>query len=254
MSDAPSDPIFAVDIGATNVKFGVVSPSGRVLSSQRRPTPYPCTPQVLVDLVARRARRSGCRRVGVGFPGEFVDGRCVGWGNLARRGGAGTPVDPAIEALWRGFALEAALREETGLDVRVVNDATLAAIGSMVGEGREVVITLGTGCGLALTVDGVPTKVRDVGAARRADGRTYDETVGELARETDEGRWRADVVAVVDELAAEFTADRVHLAGGNARRVDAGWFAPSPPVDVGSNEVSLRGAARLFESATGPGR
>ncbi len=246
MSDVSPHLIFAVDIGATNIKFGVVDPSGEIVSSQRRPTPYPCTPDVLVDLVARRALRSECRRVGVGFPGEFVDGRAIGWGNLARRGGAGTPVDPEIEAQWRGFPLEAELRRATNLDVRVVNDATLAALGAMEGRGREVIVTLGTGCGLALTVDGVPTKVRDVGAARRADGRTYDETLGERAREVDEARWRADVVAVVAELADEFAADRVHLAGGNARRVDGSWFPADPPVDVGTNEVSLRGAVRLF--------
>ncbi len=244
----PNEAIFAVDVGATNIKFAVVDDVGTFLNPvRRRPTPYPLSPVRLVRLIASRAGRSGCARVGVGFPGAFRDGRVVAPGNLARPGGVGTEVDPELDRQWRGFALQDALRAATGLDVRVVNDATLAALGASTGEGVEVVLTLGTGLGLALVVDGVPTPVRDVGAEMRADGRTYDQSFGESARSADELRWRVDLGRVIEEFVAEFRPRVVHLAGGNARRVDLTWFASvGVPVTIEGNEAPLRGAARLF--------
>ncbi len=244
----PNGAIFAVDVGATNIKFAVVDDDGAFVNPvRRRPTPYPLSPVRLVRLIASRAGRSGCARVGVGFPGDFRDGRVIAPGNLARPGGVGTDVDPALDHEWRGFELQDALRAATGLDVRVVNDATLAALGASTGEGVEVVLTLGTGCGLALVVDGVPTPVRDVGAEVRADGRTYDQSLGEVARAADEQRWRADLGRVIDEFVAEFAPHAVRLAGGNARRVDPTWFASAGAVvTIEGNEAPLRGAARLF--------
>ncbi len=243
-----SDAIFAVDVGATTIKFANVDAAGVLLDAmRRRPTPYPLTPTRLVRVIASRAARSGCARVGVGFPGQFADGRVIAPGNLARRGGVTTEVDPDLDHQWRGFALQDALRAATRLDVRVVNDATLAALGSCRGTGVEVVLTLGTGLGLALEVDGVSTRVRDVGAEVRRDGRTYDQTLGETARAADETHWRTDLGTIIEEFVAEFSADVVHLAGGNARRVDPTWFASvNAAVTIEGNEASLRGAARLF--------
>ena len=248
MAQEPDDMIFAVDVGATNIKFVVTDYDGTFLSPvRRRPTPYPLSPIRLVRLIASRAGRSGCTRVGVGFPGAFRDGHVIAPGNLARPGGVGTEVDPDLDRQWRGFALQDALRAASGLDVRVVNDATLAALGASSGEGVEVVLTLGTGLGLALVVDGVPTPVRDVGAEMRADGRTYDQSFGESARSIDELRWRDDIGRVIEEFVAEFRPRVVHLAGGNARRIDPTWFAwIGVPVTIEGNEASLRGAARLF--------
>jgi polyphosphate glucokinase len=243
-----AEQILAVDIGATNVKFSHVNDEGVLLRApRRRPTPYPCTPERLVEFVEQRIAHSGCRRVGVGFPGEFRDGRVVRPGNLSRPGGVTTDVDPALEARWEGYPLEEALRAASGRDVRVVNDATLAALGCVTGDGVELVLTLGTGCGLALARDGVMQKVRDVGAEVFRDGRTYDQTLGERERAADEAAWLDALVAVADRFADEFAATTVHLAGGNARRVTPEVFEGRPyRVVVNGNEAPLRGAARLF--------
>ena len=240
--------IFAIDIGATNIKFTHVNDQGVLVRGiRRRPTPYPCTPARLIEFLEERIARSGCRRVGVGFPGEFRDGHVVRPGNLSRPGGVGTEKDPVIDAQWRGFALQDALREASGRDVRVVNDATMAALGCIEGHGTELVLALGTGLGLALAVDGQLQRERDVGAEVYRDGKTYDETVGERARSLDEIGWSKTVVDVVERFAAEFHATTVHLAGGNARRVIATDFEDLPyRVVINDNEAPMRGAARLF--------
>ncbi len=247
---AEADQILAIDIGATNIKFCHVAPDGeRLENPHRRPTPYPCTPERLVEVLVERISQSASTRVGVGFPGEFADGRVVRPGNLSRPGGVTTDVDPELERHWRGFALQDMLRAATGRDVRVVNDARMAALGSIEGRGVELVLTLGTGLGLSLALDGEIQRVRDVGAEVFEHGATYDQTLGETARALDEQRWSESLVRVIDAFVDEFGASRVYLAGGNARRVSPYLFERADyRVVIGGNEAPLRGAARLFNS------
>ena len=242
------DDILAIDVGATNIKFARVDINGRLRGSlKRRPTPYPFPPERLVEWIVLRTSNFTIDRVGVGFPGEFEDGHVVRPGNLSRVHGVGSEIDLELDRRWHGFALEEALCQATGRDVRVVNDATLAALGCCRGVGTELVVTLGTGCGLALRVQGERRRVRDLGRTEFDTGRTFDQALGEKARARDGERWRRDVVTVVSSLAGEFDASRVFLAGGNARRISETVFAGRPfDVEIAGNEASLRGAVRLF--------
>ncbi len=242
------DDVLAIDIGATNIKFARVDAHGRLRSShKRRPTPHPCTPERLVEWVVQRTQNFVIDRVGIGFPGEFEDGCVVRPGNLSRVGGVGTEIDAALDEQWGGFALEQTLRARTGRDVRVVNDATLAALGCCRGEGTELVVTLGTGCGVALQVEGERRRIRDLGRLDFDTGRSFDQALGERARARDDAAWRTDVRGAVDALAREFDASMVYLAGGNARRISVDLFDSVPyEITIAGNEASLRGAARLF--------
>lgn len=247
--DLVLEEILAIDIGATSIKSCRVDHDGNLLETRRRrPTPYPCTPERLVTILVDRIARSAATRVGVGFPGEFAEGRVVHPGNLDRPGGVTSAVDPVLARRWEGFELQEVLRAATGHDVRVVNDATLAALGCCGEQGRELVCTLGTGFGLALSVDGAITKVRDVGAEQFIEGLTYDEALGEHGRGLDEARWRGLVERAIIGFVKEFSADVVHLAGGNARRLSPDMFTTVPcRITIVGNEAALRGAARLFQ-------
>jgi len=242
------DQILAVDIGATNVKFCHVDEQGELLEGvRRRPTPYPCSPERLIETLDERIEGSECERVGIGFPGEFSNGRVIRPGNLSRPGGVTTEVDPDLEAQWQGFDLQEALRKVTGRDVRIVNDATLAALGCIEGHGVELILTLGTGLGIALSIDGTLRTIRDVGAEVFVRGRTYDQTIGEHSRSLDEDHWGELLVMAVDGFVREFGATIVHLAGGNARRVTPTLFAEVPyRVVINGNQASIKGAAKLF--------
>ena len=239
----------AIDIGASSIKFGLIDDRGELLDAVvRLPTPYPCSPSRLVDVVARQIAQSRCSRVGVGFPGEFEGGLVIEPGNLSRVGGITTEIDPVVHQQWRGFDLEAALHVACRQEVRVVNDATLAALGCSEGRGTEIVFTLGTGFGIALVVDGSIERIRDVGAEVFIDGRTYDQVLGEKARSVDEEHWSGLLHVAVSNFVAEFDADTIHFGGGNARRVDPARFDDlRRKIVINSNDVTLRGAARLFE-------
>jgi polyphosphate glucokinase len=240
--------IFAIDIGATNIKFCHVDVEGQLLEAVRRSsTPYPCNPTRLVEILSLRINKSDVSYVGVGFPGELANGLVTDPGNLARPGGVTTDIDPQLDDAWRGFALEESLRASTGRDVRVVNDATLAALGCCQGTGTELVLALGTGFGLALEVDGELQKVRDVGAEIFVNGKTYDEVLGEQGRSQDEVRWRSLLGKAVAAFAHEFHATTVHLAGGNARRLSPNSLPEvTALLVVHGNEAPLHGVAKLF--------
>ena len=131
--------------------------------------------------------------------------------------------------------------------MRIVNDATLAALGCSRGSGREFVVTLGTGFGTALVVDDVEQRIRDVGAEQFVDGGTYDELLGEPSRRSNEDTWNSLLLLAIRSFASEFSADTVHVGGGNARRVTPGLFSSEDfAVVLHDNAAPLRGAAKLF--------
>ncbi|MGC8510865.1 MAG: ROK family protein [Acidimicrobiales bacterium] len=240
--------IVAVDIGATSIKVARTTARGALIDDVVRvPTPYPCSPARLVDVVAQVIRSSVCRRAGVGFPGAMLDGRVLEPGNLSRPGGVTTPVDATLHEAWTNYPIEAALREASACDVRVVNDATFAALGYCQGAGRELVVTLGTGFGIALVVGGGPVRIRDVGAEVFADDLTYDEALGEHGRARDEVIWRARLAVALAAFVEEFEPDVVHVGGGNARFfVDEPVARLARPTVVHDATRTLSGAARLF--------
>ena len=240
--------VLAIDIGATSIKMADVSATGTVVGSvRRRATPYPCTPDHLTRWLTDRIERRGIDAVAMGFPGETRDGVIRAPGNLARPQGITSAVDPDIDAAWRGYPLQAALRERTGRDVRVVNDAALAALGSTTGAGRELVLTLGTGFGVALVVDGELQIIPDYGDRTLAGGVTCDEALGERARARDADAWQRSLREIIATLSQEWQTPHVHLGGGNSQRLRAGAFAnESVTVTIHGNQAPIRGAARLF--------
>jgi len=243
--------VLALDVGASTIKYAAFSRGGEMLTRKlKRSTPYPCTPDRLVEVLAARAGLLKPERLGVGFPGEVHDGRVVDAANLTRPGGSKSEVDPELAASWRGFDLQGAIAAATGRATLVMNDASMAALGCTLGAGVELVITLGTGCGLALVRAGRLVPVRDVGDETLVGSETYDMILGERGRARDPERWRVHVVTTVDELAREFHADVVHLAGGNARRLSPLAFGDiSRKVLIERDDPALVGAWRAWRES-----
>ena len=74
----------------------------------------------------------------------------------------------------------------------------------------------GTGLGIALAIDGMLRRIRDVGAEVFVRGKTYDQTIGEHSRSTDEKHWGELLVMAVDGFVREFGATTV-ASGGRQR-------------------------------------
>lgn len=153
---AAQDPLFwGVDIGGTNIKFGLVDDLGRTIAFQSIPTQESLGPQSAVDrlsgqLAEQETRCGGLRSriagIGLGTPGSM---------DLP----AGKLVEPPNLPHWWHFPIRDALSAATGLPVSFVNDANAAAYGEYwLGAGRDhdsmILLTLGTGVGGGVIVDG----------------------------------------------------------------------------------------------------
>jgi glucokinase len=137
-----------VDVGGTKVAAGVVDDEGRVLARVLRTTPS-LDPQqiedVIADVVTELSREHAIEAVGIGAAG-FID---------ADR----ATVLFAPNLAWRDEPLRDEVAKRIGLPVVVENDANAAAwaeyrFGAGRGEPELVVITVGTGIGAGIVVDG----------------------------------------------------------------------------------------------------
>ena len=132
-----------IDIGGTGIKTLPLNDEGEPLAERVRVlTPKPSTPDRVLGVIKQMIdAQEPFARVSVGFPGVVM------------RGVVKTGPNMGTEA-WRGIDLQSAIAEYTGKPVRVINDADLQGYGVIVGEGVEIVLTLGTGLGTGLYVNG----------------------------------------------------------------------------------------------------
>lgn len=164
MTDSPVDEedmasgriAIGVDVGGSGIKAAVVdTESGRLRSERLRvPTPQPATPGAVSASIGRLVKRlakstgiSDAAPVGIGLPGVAQDGVLLTAANI----------DPA----WVDFPVAVDLTAQLTRKVSIVNDADAAGIAEMrfgQGAGRRGVViflTLGTGVGSGVFVDGV---------------------------------------------------------------------------------------------------
>lgn len=137
-----------VDVGGTKVAAGVVDPDGRVLEQLVLPTPSSsprAVEDVVVDVVGQLSARHRVGAVGVGAAGWVDTDQAV--------------VRFSPHLTWRDEPLRDRLHERLGLPLVVDNDANAAAWAEYrFGAGRDaavmICLTLGTGIGGALMLDG----------------------------------------------------------------------------------------------------
>jgi len=214
---------FAVDIGGTGVKAVVLNEAGDPISKRvRARTPSPAPPESVLRVVSRLSERLGeFDRVSIGFPGVIDRGVVKLAPNLSKEW-----IDVNAAALF-----EARLRKP----VRLANDADVQGFGVVAGKGVELVITLGTGVGSALFIDGRLVPNVEVGRRRLGDaGR----------RKAGSMRWHRRVVKFVRRLDEMFHFDRLYIGGGNAGHVDITKLPPN--VRVVSNVNGLIGGVALW--------
>jgi glucokinase len=140
--------VVGVDVGATKIAAGVISPEGRVLRRVRRPTAK--TPRELLSGIIR-----AISEVGDGFE---VEGTCVAVPGLLLAQDSMIVHSPNLPAI-EGIRLKSELEPEIKLPITVENDNSAAAWGEFrFGAGRGandfVFVGLGTGIGGGIVLNG----------------------------------------------------------------------------------------------------
>ncbi|HLV67764.1 MAG TPA: ROK family protein [Polyangiaceae bacterium] len=187
----------------------VLDAEGRPVNERLRfLTPRPAAPRAVIEVIEQMlAQQPPFDRVSVGFPGVVIHGVVHTAPNLDR-------------ASWQKYDLEGDLRRITRVPVRVINDADLQGYGVIDGRGVELVLTLGTGLGSALFVDGHLVPNLELGHHPFKKGKTYEERVcdAELKR-LGKKEWSERVGEMLDQLAPIFNYDVLHLGGGNVQNL-----------------------------------
>lgn len=141
--------VLGIDLGGTAIKLGRFTQDGTCLQSLSVATPQPATPEAVVDVMVQAIAQLDAEQsiaIGVGTPGP-VDAS----GRIAR---------VAINLKqWHDVPLADWLEAKTGRPTILSNDANCAGLGeAWLGAGRRfrnlILLTLGTGVGGAIILDG----------------------------------------------------------------------------------------------------
>jgi polyphosphate glucokinase len=212
--------VLVVDVGGNSVK---------ILASEHKvrrsfPSGPKMTPKDMVSGVKKLAADWAYDVVSIGYPGPVLHGRPVAEPYNLGRG-------------WVGFDFARAFRRP----VRVLNDATMQALGSYRG-GKMLFLGLGTGLGSTMIVDGI-VQPMELGHLPYKKG-TYEDHVGRAGLERHgKTKWRRHVADVVTRLIAALGPDETVIGGGNV-----GKLAALPPrTRAGDNANALRGGFLLWQ-------
>ncbi len=242
--------ILGIDVGGTGIKAAIIETANGELASERIriETPRPATPaaigNVLQSLV-RQMQWSG--PIGMGFPAAI------------QRGIARTAAN--IDKSFIGLPIAKFFSEQTSCPVHVTNDADVAGMAEMrFGAGRDMrgvvlIITIGTGLGTALFIDGRLLPNTELGHIFLDNGVEAERYAAESVRIMKKLKWKEWGKRFDHYLAAMeglFWPDLIVLGGGVSKKLEK--FSPmitirTPVVAAGFlNQAGIVGAALYAES------
>jgi polyphosphate glucokinase len=214
-----------IDFGGSGIKGAVVDVRRGELAGERLriPTPQPSVPREVVGVMDGLVKRlvapidaTAAARlpVGVGIPAAIRDG---------------SPLTAAnIDSAWIGFPAEKEMALVMGRTVAIGNDADVAGLAEIrfgAGKGRSgliIVLTIGTGVGSALFVDGKLVPNTEIGHLE-FKGKDAEDRVAESARDRlnlSWKEWAAGFDAYLHELERLFWPNLFILGGGASKRAD----------------------------------
>ncbi|MEN9570011.1 MAG: hypothetical protein RL172_1242 [Bacteroidota bacterium] len=142
-----------IDVGGTTTKFGIVDEKGNILEQDRMPSNQHDIIEDYIDelhskmqpMIERAGGTANIKGIGMGAPnGNIYTGTIEYAPNLKWKG-----IIPVAEMMQKKF----------GLECKLTNDANAAAVGEMmygcaIGMKHFITITLGTGVGSGIVIDG----------------------------------------------------------------------------------------------------
>lgn len=238
--------LLGIDIGGSGIKGAIVDLQKGVLLTPRHriPTPQPATPKAVAGVVKQLVDHFKWKGpVGCGFPAAINHGIARTAANVSNK--------------WIGANVEQLFSEATGLPFKVLNDADAAALAEMrygVGKGKKGVtflITLGTGIGTAVFLDGKLLPNTELGHIH-LPGQVEDAErhAADSARKREDLSWAAwahRLDKYLNYIHDLFFPDRFIIGGGASKKFHKFEDLLSVPVPISPcemlNEAGIIGAA-----------
>ncbi|HEY2075630.1 MAG TPA: ROK family protein [Streptosporangiaceae bacterium] len=209
--------VLGVDIGGSGVKAAPVDTTTGELMAERQKfeTPQPSTPEAVTEVVKKLVTAfSWTGPAGITFPGVVAGGVIRTAANLDHG--------------WLGVDAVKAFGGGSKLSVTVLNDADAAGIAEVTfGAGKGVrgtvlLLTLGTGIGSALFIDGNLVPNTEFGHIQ-IRGKEAEKRASEHAREEHDlswGVWAGRVDEYLSHMEALLSPDLIIIGGGVSKKAD----------------------------------
>jgi polyphosphate glucokinase len=209
--------VLGVDIGGSGVKAAPVDTTTGELMAERQKfeTPQPSTPEAVTEVVKKLVTAfSWTGPAGITFPGVVAGGVIRTAANLDHG--------------WLGVDALKAFGGGSKLSVTVLNDADAAGIAEVTfGAGKGVrgtvlLLTLGTGIGSALFIDGNLVPNTEFGHIQ-IRGKEAEKRASEHAREEHDlswGVWAGRVDEYLSHMEALLSPDLIIIGGGVSKKAD----------------------------------
>jgi polyphosphate glucokinase len=245
----PTGPLtLSIDVGGTGLKASVLDAADRMVADRVHvDTRYPLSPDDFVSALADLVRPlPHFDRIAVGFPGVVRRGHILTAPHFVTAHGPGSAIVPELVKAWTDFPAADRLAERLGKPTRIANDADLQGLAVVKGRGLEFVVTLGTGVGTALFLDGVLAPHLELAHQPFRKGDTYNEQIGEAAlQRIGLKKWRTRSKKALDNFARLVNFDHCYIGGGNGRHL-AGHLDESR-YQIVDNVAGILGGIRLWE-------
>lgn len=213
--------VFGLDIGGSGIKGAPVdSATGAMVTERfRLPTPQPATPEAMIAAAVEVVQHFGWNGpIGCGFPAVVKQGVVHTAANIA----------PEWIGYDLGGTLAAALAPLGVTNVVALNDADAAGTAEMrygAGRGEDgvvLMVTLGTGIGTALFVNGLLVPNTELGHIE-IRGKEAEDRAADSVRERKELSWK-EYARRVDEylgvMQRLFWPDLIIVGGGVSKDAD----------------------------------
>jgi polyphosphate glucokinase len=206
-----------VDIGGTGIKAAPVDLStGKLLAERvKLDTPHPSLPAAVADVVRELVTGfAWTGPIGITFPGVVMDGVIKTAAN--------------VDKSWIDTDAGALFGQATGQPVALINDADAAGLAEMkfgAGAGQKgtvLLLTLGTGIGSALFIDGILVPNTEFGHIQ-IRGREAEKRASESVREEHDlswGKWAGRVDEYLEHMEQLLSPKLFIIGGGISKKSD----------------------------------
>ncbi|PHQ55455.1 MAG: polyphosphate glucokinase [Lutibacter sp.] len=237
--------ILGIDVGGTGIKGALVDiTTGKLTTEKHRiATPNPATPLDVANTIKQLVNLFNWKGlVGCGFPTPLQHGKCLTGGNLHKD--------------WKGVKVDQLFSNTTGNDFFIVNDADAAGLAEInFGAGKNkkgvvLMITLGTGIGSGLFLDGKLLPNTEFGHVLYKNGEIFEKYASDSARKRDNlsrKEWGKRLHKYFKHINLLVSPDLIIVGGGASKK----FYKIESEIDINvdivaaeaENEAGIIGAA-----------
>lgn len=209
--------VLGIDIGGTGIKGAIVNTKTGILTTERHriSTPRPATPKKVAKTIQKMINYFEWKGlVGCGFPTPLQHGKCLTGGNLHED--------------WKGTQVDTLFKEKTGNDFFIVNDADAAGLAEInFGAGKGVkgvviMITLGTGIGSGVFLNGKLLPNTELGHVLHKNGEIFEKYAADSARKREQlsrKKWGDRLHEYFEHIELLLSPDLFIVGGGASKKL-----------------------------------